>query len=159
MSQFADTSGVTPGQIIATYADYTDAQRLVDHLSDAEFPVQHVQIIGRGLHSVEQVVGRVTVVRAAVGGLMSGALLGVLFGALLGIFVDDVDWWKPLVVGVILGAVWGAVAGAIGHATTRGERDFASVQSLRADRYEVHVTPEFAAQAISLAAQLPRKLT
>lgn len=159
MNEFADASVVTPGQVIATYADYSDAQRLVDHLSDKGFPVQSVQIIGRGLHSVEQVVGRMTTARAALSGLVSGALLGVLFGALLGIFIEDVDWWKPLLVGAAFGALWGAITGAIGHAVTKGKRDFASVQSMKADRYEVHVAPDKAQQAIALAAQLPQKLT
>lgn len=159
MNQFTDGSAVTPGKVIATFVDYSDAQRLVDHLADKKFPVQHVQIIGRGLHSVEQVIGRVTVLRAALSGLISGVLLGVLFGALLGIFIDNTDWWKPLLVGAAFGAVWGAVTGAIGHALTGGRRDFASLQTMKADRYEVHVTPEFADQATSIAAGLPQKLT
>jgi len=159
MNEFTDAAAVTPGQVIATFADYSDAQRLVDHLADQKFPVQHVQIIGRGLHSVEQVIGRVTVLRAALSGLISGILLGVLFGALLGIFIDTTDWWKPLLVGAAFGAIWGAVTGALGHALTGGKRDFASLQSMKADRYEVHVSPEFAEQAISVAASLPRKLT
>ena len=156
---FTAPAGVRPGNSIGTFADYADAQRLVDFLSDKGFPVQHLRIIGRGLHSVEQVVGRVTKWRAALSGLLSGAMLGVLIGWLLGIFVEGNDWWKPLVVGAIFGAFWGAVTGFIAHSLTGGRRDFASVRGVTADSYDVEVDAEHADAARSLASQLPQKLT
>ena len=44
----------------------------VDRLSDDGFPVEHVRIVGTGLHSVEQVTGRLTKGRAALGGAAAG---------------------------------------------------------------------------------------
>ena len=158
-STFTAPSGVSTGVVIGSYADYADAQRLVDHLSDSKFPVQHVRIIGRGLHSVEQVVGRMTKARAAISGLISGALLGLLFGWLMGIFVKDVEWWKPLLVGAAFGALWGALMGFLGHSLTRGQRDFSSLRGLGADKYDVEVDPEQADAARQVAASLPQKLT
>lgn len=140
-----------PGVVIGTFTDYRDAQRLVDRLSDQGFPVQHVRIVGRGLHSVEQVVGRMTTVRAALGGLVSGALLGALFGLLLGLFVDDTSWWAPMLVGAIFGALWGALSGFLAHRMTGGERDFVSSESVRADTYEVQVDDEHAERARQIA--------
>lgn len=159
VSAFSAPSGVTGMTVIGTYADYADAQRLVDFLSDKGFAVQHLRIIGRGLHSVEQVVGRVTKWRAALSGLVSGALLGLLFGWLLSIFVDGNDWWKPLLVGAAFGAFWGAVTGFIAQAMTGGKRDFASVKGVAADTYEVEVDADQADSARQLVAQLPQKLT
>ena len=43
---------------IATYANYSDAERAVDYLSDNGFPVQRVAIVGSDVRPVEQVVGR-----------------------------------------------------------------------------------------------------
>src|SRR5690625_4768797 len=53
-------------------ADYDEAQRLVDYLSDNEFPVEHTRIIGTGIRSVEQVTGRQTNARAAGRGAGAG---------------------------------------------------------------------------------------
>ncbi len=159
MQEFTSPAGVRNGTVIGTYADYQDAQRLVDFLSDKGFAVQHLRIVGRGLHTVEQIVGRLTKIKAALSGLLSGAMLGLLIGWLLSIFVRGNDWWKPLLVGAAFGAFWGAVTGFIAHSMTGGRRDFASVSAMRADSYEVEVDNEQADQARQLAAQLPQKLT
>jgi hypothetical protein len=39
--------GATRGVLVATYDTYGEAQRAVDRLPHARFPVEHVQIIGR----------------------------------------------------------------------------------------------------------------
>lgn len=157
---FVAPSGVSKGTVIGSYVNYADAQRLVDHLADRKFPVQHVRIIGRGLHTVEQVVGRMNTARAAVSGAVTGGMMGVLFGALLGMFVRNGSAaWKPLLVGLLLGVLWGALGGVAGHLLTRGQRDFASVRGMAADRYDVEVDPDHADAARSIAASLPQKLT
>ncbi|WP_153505686.1 general stress protein [Cumulibacter manganitolerans] len=142
-----------PSTVVATYAQYSEAQRLVDLLSDEGFAVQHVRIIGRGLHSVEQVLTRMTTGRAAGMGAASGAWLGLLFGLLLSLFAGG-TWWQPVLLGVVLGVIWGAVLGAISHAATRGRRDFASAQRLEADTYEVEVDREHAEAAQNIAGRL-----
>ncbi|WP_199849682.1 general stress protein [Blastococcus sp. Marseille-P5729] len=138
--------------VIATYRNYLDAQRLVDQLSDSGFPVQHVRIVGRGLHSVEQVLTRMTTGKAALAGAASGAWFGLLIGLLLSLFVIG-SWWRPLLLGVVLGAVWGAILGATGQAATRGQRDFASARRTEADSYEVEVDDTHAEEALNFAAR------
>jgi hypothetical protein len=49
-----------PRQMIASYSDYTSAERAVDWLSDQGFAVERSAIVGSGLRSVEQVRGRMT---------------------------------------------------------------------------------------------------
>lgn len=154
-------AGMNPGlaperpesTIISTYPKYVDAQRLVDTLSDKGFPVEHVRIIGRGLHTVEQVLTRMTTGKAALMGAASGAWLGLLMGLLLSLFTTG-PMWKPMLLGLALGAVWGAILGAISQAATRGQRDFASAQRMEADSYEVEVTKSHAEQAMNIAGQL-----
>ena len=41
-------------RVIASYENYQDAQRAVDRLADAGFPVERAAIVGRGLSYVEQ---------------------------------------------------------------------------------------------------------
>ncbi|MQM26737.1 glycine zipper family protein [Glycomyces sp. NEAU-7082] len=135
---------------VGSYASYADAERVVDYLSDQGFPVEHTVIVGRGLRSVERVTGRLTMWRAAGSSAISGAVLGALFGWIFGLL----DWVNPLIAGLLLmlyGAVFGAVVGGllglISHALTGGRRDFSSVSGIEADRYDLFVDAEYAAQA------------
>ena len=52
-----------------------------------------------------------------------------------------------ILLAVGFGAVWGAIFGAIGHAATRGKRDFSSVQVMEAESYDVLVEASHVAQA------------
>lgn len=142
-------------RVIGSYATYAAAERAVDYLSDHNFPVAHVAIVGRGLQSYEQVTGRLTLAKAAGYQAIGGAVLGVLFGWILGLF----DLVSPPISGVLL-ALYGAVAGAIlgallglaGHALTGGRRDFASISAFRADSYDLLVDDTHADQAAQLLA-------
>ncbi|MGV0838028.1 general stress protein [Mycolicibacterium thermoresistibile] len=134
-------------QCIASFSDYADAQRLVDRMSDGGFPVQYVRIIGDDLRTIEHVTGRMTKGRAALAGAGTGAWFGLLIGLLLSIFAVGPLWLWVWLIAAAIGAFWGAVFGFVAHWSTRGERDFSSVQSLVAQRYDVFVTAEHAAEA------------
>jgi hypothetical protein len=138
---------------VATYLDYGSAQRAVDHLSDRRFPVERTAIVGTGLRTVEQVTGRMTVLRAALTGIAAGAWFGLLIGLLFGIFAVS-DWWRVVLAGVLIGAAFGAVFGATAQALTGGRRDFSSLRSLQAERYAVMVDAEYADQARTLLSGL-----
>lgn len=146
----ANPGGVMPTasrQVIASFDDYVDAQRLVDRMSDGGFPVEHVRIIGDGVRTVEHVTGRMTNGKAALAGAGTGAWFGLLIGLLFAIFMVGPFWIWAMLIALALGAFWGAVFGFIAHWSTRGERDFSSVHSLEAQRYDVCVTADHAAEA------------
>ena len=126
----------TAWNTVISYDDYTSAQRAVDRLSDDGFPVEYLDIIGSDLRLVERVTGRLSKGRAATAGAASGAWFGLLIGFLLGIFTTD-SWFGLLIVGAVIGAVWGGLFGFLGHAATRGARDFASARTLVAMRYDI----------------------
>ncbi|MFB9451983.1 general stress protein, partial [Dactylosporangium vinaceum] len=88
---------------VASYDDYASAQRAVDFLSDNNFPVDRVRIVGSDLRLVEQVHGRLTTGRAALAGAGTGAWFGLLIGILLGAFAVGA-WWRVLLFAVIAGA-------------------------------------------------------
>ena len=129
-------------QVLRTVPSYDQAQRLVDRLSDAGFPVEHVRLVGTDLRLVEQVTGRMTYGKAALYRAASGAWLGLLIGLLLGLFTV-VGWLSVILWTVLLGAVWGLIFGLLGHAATGGRRDFSSVQGLEASSYEILVEAEY----------------
>jgi hypothetical protein len=142
-----------PTVTVASYPDYPSAQRAVDYLSDNEFPVERTAIVGTDLRLVENVTGRLTVVRAGLAGAATGAWFGLFIGLLFGIFSDS-NWLGVLLAGVLIGALWGAVFGAIAHAMTGGRRDFTSTSSLQAAQYAVTVDAEHADAARQLLTRL-----
>ena len=140
-------------KVVGSYPTYQAAEQAVDYLSDHQFPVQHVTIVGRGLHSYEKILGRLTLLKAAGMQALASAVLGALLGWLLGLF----DLVNPLVSGALLamwgaliGAVLGGIGGAIAHALTGGRRDFTSTIAFQADSYEVLVDDAHAHQALQL---------
>lgn len=134
---------------VASYPEYRSAQLAVDYLSDNGFPVERIAIVGTGLRLVENVLGRLTVARATMGGAASGAWFGLFIGLLLGIFTNS-NWFGVVFVGLLIGAAWGAIFGGSAHAMTRGQRDFTSRSSLQAEQYGVVVDVEVADQARQL---------
>ncbi|MFD1935613.1 MULTISPECIES: general stress protein [Nonomuraea] len=135
---------------VAGYDSYLEAQKAVDRLSDERFPVQEVAIVGSGLKLMEKVLGRMTALKAAGLGALSGAWFGLLVGLFFAIFAVRVSLLALIVWGLIWGAIAGAVFGFISHLFTGGHRDFVASSQLIADRYEVLVAPAHAERAREL---------
>ncbi|MGC0363003.1 hypothetical protein ABH922_000987 [Rhodococcus sp. 27YEA15] len=140
------------GWPIGSYPTYAEAQRAVDYLSDQQFPVQDVTIVGVNLMQVERVLGRLTWGKVIGGGVVSGAWLGVFFGLLLGLFTTS--FLAPLITGIVGGIIFGIISTTIPYAATRGQRDFASTMQLVAGRYDVLCEPKTAESARDLLAKL-----
>jgi hypothetical protein len=121
---------------VARYDDYQAAQQAVDRLSDDGFPVGSLDIVGSDLRLVERVTGRLTTMRAAGAGALSGLWVGVLIGILLGLFTDHA-WLAVVAAAAGFGALWGAIFGFVAHSATRGQRDFSSVRALSASHYDL----------------------
>jgi hypothetical protein len=155
MSTHEQYSDIPRGQSIATYDTYVEAQRAVDFLSDQQFPVQNVNIIGSDLRMVEKVLGRLTRGRAAAAGAASGAWFGLFVGVLLSFFADSGTNGFVLVVSALAyGAVFGAVFGFVGHALSGGKRDFTSRSKIVSSRYEIVCTWAEADKAREVLARL-----
>ncbi|MEW9529896.1 general stress protein [Microbispora sp. NPDC049125] len=138
-------------RLLVSYDNYAAAQRAVDTLSDAGFPVETAAIVGSDLRLEETVTGRLTNGRAALMGLISGAVFGLIVGLFLGLFTSTTTSFVGLVLWSIL---WGAIAGAAfgftSHAFQGGTRDFSSRSSLVAGRYDVLVASAMLDQAQAL---------
>jgi hypothetical protein len=132
---------------VAAFDSYEDAQSAVDRLSDDGFPVEQLDIVGSDLRLVERVTGRLTKGRAAGAGAASGAWFGLMIGLLVGFFTTGASWIGLVLGGILLGAAWGATAGYVGHAATKGRRDFSSMRTLVAMRYDVVARGGVAEQA------------
>lgn len=142
-------------RLLASFQAYDEAQALVDRMSDGGFPVEHLSIVGDGVRTVEHVTGRMTKGRAALAGAGSGAWLGAFVGLLFLIFTVGPLWlwiWV-LLLPILIGALFGAVFGFVAHSSTRGRRDFSSVHTLVASRYDVFVSNEHAEAAARYVGQ------
>ncbi|HEY0470082.1 MAG TPA: general stress protein [Kribbella sp.] len=144
------------GRSIASFSTYADAQRAVDYLSDNGFPVENLTIVGSDLKQVERVLGRMTSWKAALAGAGTGAWFGALVGLLLSLFANSGTAVLIIILwGLLTGAVFGAVWGFIAHLFTFGRRDFASLGMTVATRFDLYSTPEHAARAIEMLADMP----
>jgi hypothetical protein len=142
-----------PGTVVATYNSYVDAESAIDRLSDAKFPVENTEIVGRDLRLVEQVTGRMTIGRATLLGLGGGAWIGLLIGLLIGIFTSTTSAWAAVVAwGVMIGAVWGAIFGFVAQWATHGRREFSSESQIVAAHYDVTAPEEYVSRANDLLA-------
>jgi len=138
---------------VASYPTYEEAQAAVDRLSDDQFPVQFLDIVGSDLRLVERVTGRLTKAKATSAGAVSGAWFGLLIGILVGLFTKGPAWPGLIAGGVLIGATWGAVFGFVGHAATGGRRDFSSTKTLMATRYDIIARGGHAEQAREMLRQ------
>lgn len=141
-------------QSLATYDEYAAAQRTVDFLSDREFPVQNCMIVGTDLKQVERITGRLTYPKVAAAGAVSGVWLGLFVGLIFTFFVDN-EILPMLLSTVLLAVAFSVVWAVLGYAATGGRRDFSSVSSVVATRYEVLVEHKHADRARELLAELP----
>ena len=135
---------------VATFGDYAAAQAAVDQLSDEGFPVDSVVIVGHGLRSVEHVTGRRSYLQAAGSGAASGAVVGAFLGAIFGLLTFFEPLTSAIVLalwGLVFGALVGALLGLLAHAMTGGRRDFSSVRTVEAERYDIDVDAEHAPDA------------
>lgn len=145
--------GLPTGQSIAIYESYADAQRAVDYLSDQQFPVQHLAIVGTDLKQIERVTGRLTWGKVLLGGIAGGAWIGLLIGLLFALFTPE-STVRILIFSIIWAAIFGAALAAMGYAFSGGRRDFTSMTATIASKYEVFCHHQHAARARQLLAQL-----
>ncbi|WP_206435717.1 general stress protein [Actinobaculum sp. 352] len=140
-------------RVLREVRSYRDAESIVDILSDARFPVANTRIVGINLESVEQVMGRQTVLLAGGSGALSGASMGLFISLFFMIFSPVANLFSLLLFGLLVGAFFGAILGAVSHWMTRGRRDFRSVSGLQASAYEVQVRAEMLNNALAVLRQ------
>ena len=144
-------------QPLASYDQYAEAQRAVDHLSDEGFPVENCMIVGTDLKQVERITGRLTTGRVAAAGALTGVWLGLFVGLVMSLFAAE-STLATLLSTVAFGVLFGVIWSLVGYAMSRGRRDFSSVSAVVATRYEVLVEHKHLERARGLLSSLPGAL-
>jgi hypothetical protein len=137
---------------LGVFEEYKDAQKAVDTLSDAGFPVENCLIVGTDLKQLERVTARLTWGRVALGGLITGLWFGLFVGLIFALFGQQ-NALSLLLSTALYGALFGLVWVLVGYAFTRGARDFQSVSQVVATRYEVFAEHKVAQQAREILAE------
>ena len=140
------------GTSLLTVSTYEEAVGAVDALAEADFAVEHIAIVGRGVRTVEDVKGRYGPARAIASTALTGALIGLFFGLLFdwwGALTPAVDWGWLALWGLVYGAFAGLIVGLVFNAAGP-RREFASVRTLDADRYDVTLTGGDRAEALRI---------
>jgi hypothetical protein len=145
-------------RVVASYADYPDAEKAVDYLADNRFPVEHVAIVGRELELVQQVTGRPTALDAAARGALTGAATGVLIGWLFAIFT----WFDPriasgwlIIDGLWFGTLVGTVMGLVMYLITSPRRRFDAVSTMQPAYFDIAVDELYADDAARMLLGFP----
>ncbi|HOA86023.1 MAG TPA: hypothetical protein PKH61_01305 [Microbacteriaceae bacterium] len=126
------------GETVASFSDYTRAQKTVSALVAGEVPARDIAIVGTGLRSIERVTGRLGWGSAARTGALNGALLGILFAAIIVLSMPDAP--MQLFAGVLfVGIAFGMLMSLISYSFVRRRRDYASVVQVVAETFDVTV--------------------
>ena len=142
------------GMPVGTFPTYARAQEAVDYLSDNEFPVENVTIVGSDLRLVEQVTGRLTRGKVIQAAALTFGLWGLFMGGIVLLFGgDNVSIVVPVITALI-GAAFGAFSGSMAYAATGGKRDFTSRSGVVATSYEVVCQARVAEEARNLLGRL-----
>lgn len=143
---------VPSGWPVGSFNTYEEAQRAVDMLSDRQFPVEKLAIVGVDLMQVENVTGRLTWPKVLGAGALSGLWMGLFMGLLLSLFTEPGSGWGIFLWALLIGAIFGLIFAAMGYGITGGKRDFTSATAIVAGRYDVLCDPEVAPRARDLIA-------
>lgn len=142
-------------QPVGAFATYDEAQKAVDFLADAKFPVENLCIVGTDLRSMERVLGRRNWATVIGSGVQSGLSTGLLVGLLMMLFYQDQNILALFATALVIGVLIGIIFAALGYWMSQGKRDFTSVSQTIATRYELLSEHKVAAQARELLNNLP----
>lgn len=141
------------GEEIASYGSYAQAQRAVDFLSDEQFDVKTVTIVGTDLKLIERITGRLNYPRAALSGAATGGWFGLFVGLVLALLGTG-ELWNTIAFAVVIGAGFGMLFGVTAYALTGGRRDFTSSSRVVPSSFAVLCQPRTAGEARRLLGKL-----
>lgn len=142
-------------QSVGVYGTYDEAQRVVDFLADARFPVENLCIVGTELRSIERVLGRRSWGTVLGAGVQSGLSTALIVTVIMALFGQGENLLGLFLTALVIGIVIGVLMSAFGYWMSRGRRDFRSVSQTMATKYEVLAEHKVANQARDLINTMP----
>lgn len=142
-------------QSIGVYTSYADAQRAVDSLADRDFPVANLAIVGTDLKLIERVTGRKTWGTVLTQGVANGLSTSFMVALIMWFLDPGRSLVSIFLTALLVGVLIGLVFAVIGHALTRGQRDFTSISQTIPSKFEILCEHKVAIEARQLLSQTP----
>ena len=142
-------------QSVGVFPTYDEAQKVVDFLADARFPVENLCIVGTDLRSIERVLGRRSWATVIGAGVQSGVSTGLMITLLFWLFQPNQNILLLALYALMIGIVVGILMAVLGHWMGQGKRDFTSVSQTVATKYEVLAEHKVVGHARELIASMP----
>ena len=143
------------GTEVASYASYDQALAALEVLSNNDFEVENVSVVGTDLYSVERIIGRVTWARAVSQAVMNGALWGAVIGIVLSVNQGNTMVWVGAC--MLAGALITSCLSTAMFLIRRRRGDFYSQSQVVAGRYAVIIAKAAGSDRIREAFELLQK--
>ncbi len=143
------------GTEVASYASYDQALAALEVLSNNDFEVENVSVVGTDLYSVERIIGRVTWARAVSQAVMNGALWGAMIGIVLSVNQGNTMVWVGAC--MLAGALITSCLSTAMFLIRRRRGDFYSQSQVVAGRYAVIISKAAGSDRIREAFDLLQK--
>lgn len=151
----APVQTVPRGDVLQSVDTYSEAQSIVNRLTQSGYPVANIAIVGRDLVTVERILGRMTYAKVALKGALNGAWFGLFIGFLMGVTATGAETlYVPATMAI--GAGLGMLFNLVIYSLRRKRQDFSSVQQVVASAYDI-VVPNGTAEAARTALASAKK--
>lgn len=145
------------GTEVAAFRTHAEATAAVEKLSEEQFPLTSVTIVGSDLHMAEQILGRMTPARVALTGATQGLTWGLLMALFSLLLYPQAGAIIPAIL-IVVGILLGVFITMISWALRKNRGSFAAQSTLVASRYAVLVS-EMPDRAFTLLSGIPGNLT
>lgn len=132
---------------VAIYDEYADAAHAVDYLSDHQFPVETLAIVGTDLKSIEKVTGQMTWGKVLLAGFMQGGMWAAMFSIFMWFMQPQLGLLTILAMAFIGFGLVGMAIAAMQYKMRGSDRDYTSTTAIIATHYEVLAEAEYADRA------------
>lgn len=150
---------IPSGHVIAELTSHAEASEVVAKLVASDFPPREIAIVGIDLKLVESIRGRLGYGRVALSGAIAGSWIGMLFAVLFGVGLSGSGEGgasfapEQFISAIVIGVGLGILANVLRFSLSRAKPTYLSSSFPVAQRYQVIVPSERAAEATRLLQQ------
>jgi hypothetical protein len=152
-------AAIPTGHVLGEYSSHAEASEAVAKLVAADFPPREIAIVGLDLKLVERIRGRLGYGRIALSGAIAGSWIGMLFAVLFGVGLTNTSEGdanfsiEQFVSAIVVGIGLGIIANVLRFSLSSAKPSYLSSSYPVAQRYQVIVPSERAAEASRLVQQ------
>ncbi|MFM6967378.1 MAG: general stress protein [Microbacteriaceae bacterium] len=137
-SRNKNSPSIPRGEVLMTVDTNAEAQSVVNRLSETDFAITNIAIVGRDLVTVEYITGRITYAKIAMRGAINGAWAGLVAAVVSTVISGDASaLFVPAA--VVIGAGIGMIFSLVARSLRKRRQNFQSVEEIIASKYDIVV--------------------